>query len=430
MRSGPETRSITDQFLATFEAARRRVLSSCSGSWHWIHSTQTESMLYENILFQMQDVLNGWSHCLHCSKLSLWYHRHQKCSNYFDFWVFFRWTCMDCKHGWMQTILQCSSRIEVFFLPFGTPSLSRPWNWRNSLDQGQGFGRLNGLRWYLTEVPRVVASRCCESESNGTWHFFFGGGCICWNPNGTWSCFVDPVWSCFPFFFGGGRVGRFEVFAERMCRIILVDFSTAAQTIWFGSPSLPASPVFGRWWRKCVFQVDAKAFSELGTQLSRKPYWSQEGGICLGFFGYPGEVTQRKFSFISTEPQRFIDGKGLWGQLLGTAGARKAKDLVLNELEEAMIAVMRAAIWIPTAVLAVHRKLGARMDQGFCRNAAYSFGKWQVSVAARCWKTLQTPATKILPVYERGAVWKHGSASGSSCEFVGFVPFKCGHLLL
>lgn len=35
---------------------------------------------------------------------------------------------------------------------------------------------------------------------------------------------------------------------------------------------------------------------------------------------------------------------GKVGQLLGTAGARKAKDLVLNELEEAMIAVMRAAI--------------------------------------------------------------------------------------
>ena len=64
----------------------------------------------------------------------------------------------------------------------------------------------------------------------------------------------------------------------------------------------------------------------------------------MRFSGYPGEVTQRKFSFISTEPQRFIDGKGLWGQPLGTAGARKAKDLVLNELEEAMIAVMRAAI--------------------------------------------------------------------------------------
>ena len=204
MRSGP-CRSITDQFLATFEAARRRVLSSCSGSWHWIHSTQTESMLYENILSQMQDVLNGWSHCLHCSKLSLWYHRHQKCSNYFDFWVFFRWTCMDCKHGWMQTILQCSSRSEVFFLPFGTPSLSRPWNWRNSLDQGQGFGRLNGLRWYLTEVPRVVASRCCESESNGTWHFFFGlhlleskwhMELVCW-----------PRLELFSLFFWGGEGG-------------------------------------------------------------------------------------------------------------------------------------------------------------------------------------------------------------------------------
>ena len=56
------------------------------------------------------------------------------------------------------------------------------------------------------------------------------------------------------------------VFAERMCRIILVDFSTAAQTIWW----------------------------------MLKPFLS--------------EVTQRKFSFIS---------------------ARKAKDLVLNELEEA-----------------------------------------------------------------------------------------------
>eukprot|EP00435_Cladocopium_sp_Y103_P044643 s567_g12.t1 len=56
------------------------------------------------------------------------------------------------------------------------------------------------------------------------------------------------------------------VFAERMARIILVDFSTAAQTIWW----------------------------------MLKPFLS--------------EVTQRKFSFIS---------------------ARKAKDLVLNELEEA-----------------------------------------------------------------------------------------------
>ena len=57
---------------------------------------------------------------------------------------------------------------------------------------------------------------------------------------------LTPFGVVFPFFWGGGRVGRFEVFAERMCRIILVDFSTAAQTIWFGSPSLPASPVFGR----------------------------------------------------------------------------------------------------------------------------------------------------------------------------------------
>lgn len=58
------------------------------------------------------------------------------------------------------------------------------------------------------------------------------------------------------------------VFAERMARIIIVDFSTAAQTIWW----------------------------------MLKPFLS--------------EVTQRKFSFIS---------------------ARKAKDLVLNELEEATV---------------------------------------------------------------------------------------------
>ena len=152
------------------------------------------------------------------------------------------------------------------------------------------------------------------------------------------------------------------------------------------------------------------------------------------FCWYPGEVTQRKFSFISTEPQLVFMGK-VSGLLLGTAGARKAKDLVLNELEEAMSAVMHAAncklllllcflisswirmdfdLWVNTIFrcfklcfdqtpdsVAQKATVGAKMDQGFRRNAADIFGKWQISFSAHCFDSTNASNQTPTSLWER-----------------------------
>ena len=121
-----------------------------------------------------------------------------------------------------------------------------------------------------------------------------------------------------------------------MCRIIIVDFSTAAQTMWY------ASLQRGFAWFCCfslrvallwVVQVDVETFSELQPQwLTVTPGTTP----VLRTFCFWGEVTQRKFSFVSLGPQHgqtSLRPSFFWKKTV-YSGARKAKDLVLNELEE------------------------------------------------------------------------------------------------
>ena len=182
-------RSITDQFLATFEAARRRVLSSCFENGIGVIWPKQKACCMNICCPKCR--MSSTDGRIVCIVQSLVFgitgtRSIRTISNFERL----RWTCMDCKHGWMRTILQFSSRSEVFFscrrktlnsLKLEILSRSRTWQ----------------TQWaaLVSLVPEV--SSTCES-AHGTWHVL--------ESNGTWSCFVGPVWSCF-LFFGGGFWG-------------------------------------------------------------------------------------------------------------------------------------------------------------------------------------------------------------------------------
>lgn len=130
-------RSITDQFLATFEAARRRVLSSCFGKgigfiWPKIFCPKCRmSSTDGRIVCIVQSSVFGITGT-----------RNVRTISNFEFFQ------VDM-HG-LQARLNADYTAVLFsewsFLLLFEPL--KPLGTSNSLDQGQGFGRLNGLRWY------------------------------------------------------------------------------------------------------------------------------------------------------------------------------------------------------------------------------------------------------------------------------------------